>query len=828
MLRTASTIVVLIVFGLIGTASAQMIDLTKAVIVVRPGDVPAAEKIAPKILSEELYRRTAVPFKVIDEWPTATTAVIAISTLADPPAWKTHQDSTLSSVPDKAEAFSIGVSPASGGRPAIVAVTGYDARGAMYGVGKLLRSLNWKRGEVSISADFKAKAAPDRPIRGHQIGYRDTANSWDAWTFSQFDQYFREMAIFGANAVENIPWQDDKPGPLMKYSREEMNLKFAELADKYDLDHWIWVPVLIKLPDEAKEIEVLKRQEDYFSKIKRLDAIFVPGGDPGDNTAESLLPHLERMASILTKHHSKAKIWLSLQHFKPDDIDFLYQYLDQKRPNWFGGLVMGPSSPPMELTRQRLARPYQLRWYPDITHSVRCQYPIPWLDPALGMTLGREPVNPRPVDYTQIYRKEYTFTEGFITYSDGAHDDFNKCLWLQLGWDPDTNAREVAKDYARFYFRPDLAESGADGLFALESDTRGSLEENGSVSATLTLWKELEERLKSEIRKNPDKTGSDVETQSRQAFDNLRAGAEPWRFRMHLFRAYYVDFTRRRLIYEKQLEHQALNVLGQARENGVVRTLAAANQVLDRAVHEPFDQKTIDKLNQFGEELFQEIGLQTSVPKYQASNSQRGAILDFIDYPLNNRWWLEDQFEKILKMSDSMAQFERIEVIRNWENPGDRGYYDVLGHVGRSPRVVKLLLAGDSMRHDEDLPIPTQRWMRETKSVNRQAWHSYLDSFPQGITYNDLDTDGQYVIRLFSQRESPLVIDGVKAKLIKTGETFDKVTEQIFEVPGEASRDGKITLTWETLDEKHLNWRDRHYVTDVWVMKRPPNLSSSN
>ena len=54
---------------------------------------------------------------------------------------------------------------------------------------------------------------------------------------------------------------------------------------------------------------------------------------------------------------------------------------------------------------------------------------------------------------------------------------------------------------------------------------------------------------------------------------------------------------------------------------------------------------------------------------------------------------------------------------------------------------------------------------------------------------------------------------------MKTGETFDKVTEQIFEVPPEASRDGQIKLTWEDLDEKHLNWRDRHYVTDLWVMK---------
>ena len=176
----------------------------------------------------------------------------------------------------------------------------------------------------------------------------------------------------------------------MKYPRTEMNLKFAELCDKYDLDHWIWVPVLVKLPEAAEETAFLEQQEAYYRQVKRLDAIFVPGGDPGDNKAHLLLPFLERMAALVTKYHPDAKIWLSLQHFKSDDVDFLFAYLDQHKPSWFGGLVMGPGSPPMESTRRRLPDPYQLRWYPDITHTVRCQYPVPWLDPALGMTLGRE------------------------------------------------------------------------------------------------------------------------------------------------------------------------------------------------------------------------------------------------------------------------------------------------------------------------------------------------------------------------------------------------------------------------------------------------------
>ncbi len=60
-------------------------------------------------------------------------------------------------------------------------------------------------------------------------------------------------------------------------------------------------------------------------------------------------------------------------------------------------------------------------------------------------------------------------------------------------------------------------------------------------------------------------------------------------------------------------------------------------------------------------------------------------MMDFVNYPLNDRWWLEDQFDQIAKMTDRSAQLKQIDVLRNWENPGEGGYYDVLGDVGRSP-----------------------------------------------------------------------------------------------------------------------------------------------
>ena len=212
-------------------------------------------------------RWTGLAWSTVSEWPALM--IIAISTLANPPDWKNRLGAVTTSVPSVAEAYSIKVVPAAQDRPLTIVVTGKDPRGALFGVGKLLRNLDYKPVLFRSTLRFEAAEAPDWPLRGHQIGYRDTANSWDAWTIEQYDQYFRELAIFGTNAVENIPWQEDIPCPLMKYSREEMNLKFAELCDKYDLDHWIWVPVVFSLPNEAEEVAFLKQQEDFYRKVQR-------------------------------------------------------------------------------------------------------------------------------------------------------------------------------------------------------------------------------------------------------------------------------------------------------------------------------------------------------------------------------------------------------------------------------------------------------------------------------------------------------------------------------------------------------------------------------
>ena len=66
-------------------------------------------------------------------------------------------------------------------------------------------------------------------------------------------------------------------------------------------------------------------------------------------------------------------------------------------------------------------------------------------------------------------------SDGFLSYSDGVHDDVNKIVWSALAWDPDRDVRDILVEYARVHFSPAVAEAAADGLLALETNWRGPL-----------------------------------------------------------------------------------------------------------------------------------------------------------------------------------------------------------------------------------------------------------------------------------------------------------------------------------------------------------------
>ena len=332
----------------------ETLDLSAATIVIRPGDLPNAEQAAVDVLVEEIESRTGIHLEVAATWPESG-VVIALSSQTEMPAWghavPVRQGNTLPETLPEGYRLLVDIAPSG---PAVVWILGADARGVLYGTGALLRNLIWSEDHAALPATLDIATAPAYPIRGHQLGYRTQANSWDAWTPEQFDQYIRELAFFGINSIENIPFQDDRQSSLMKISRRDMNRKLSEICARYGLDYWVWTPAVFDLSDQEKRTALLDQHEELYRDCEELSGIFFPGGDPGDNPPELVLPFLKDVYERLNPIHPDAGVWLSLQGFGPKQIKYVMDYLETESPDWIEGMVAGPSAPPIPMTRNLL------------------------------------------------------------------------------------------------------------------------------------------------------------------------------------------------------------------------------------------------------------------------------------------------------------------------------------------------------------------------------------------------------------------------------------------------------------------------------------------
>ena len=757
------------------TIQAQSFDFSKAGIAVSSKLASPQKETFVRVLQEEIKARTQLNLLVQEKsnkLPLIALVLASDVLLGDIVVPKLPTPSVVL----QKEGFGISIDLSSG-RP-ILWLIGGDERGVLFAIGEFLRKADLNKQKIVIDKTIEIVTAPKYAIRGHQIGYRNTANSWDAWNEKQYEQYIRELALFGSNSIENIPLQDGPPGPHMKIPREEMNIKMSQICMNYGLDYWVWTPADIDLSDQAKFKEEVKVHSDFYKQCPKLDGVFFPGGDPGSNHPKDVMPFLEAISVELKKYHPKAGVWISLQGFSDEQVNYFYEYLGKYKPTWLAGVVSGPSSPNMADTRFQLPKQYKHRHYPDLTHTVRCQYPTENWDQAFALTEGREVSNPQPFYYAKIHNQFAPLTDGFLSYSDGVHDDINKVIWSQMACNPSKDVRAVLVEYASLFFGHSISAQVADGILALERNWVGPVEENGAIETTFAYWQNLE-------LKNP----------------GLQLN---WRWQQLVMRAYYDTYVKRRKIYEQKLEREANEILLNAKTIGINQSMELALNKVNQADKSPIYPELRQKVVDYCEALFKSIGMQTSVPKYQASGAERGAILDFIDYPLNNRWWMEDEFKKIKKLPSEKEQLERLDIIAKWENPGPGSYYDNISDLSKGPRVkTRTEDATDVLWADNGLS-------------RRRLSTQLFQNFPK-LEYADLDPNAMYTIRISGYGEALLRVDGERIEPTLYNKGMEEFKE--FQLSPKYVKDGKLSVTFDEPEESKLNWRQHSKVFDIWLLK---------
>jgi hypothetical protein len=706
-----------------------------------------------------------------------------------------------------------------------IAVVGADDRGLLFGVGKLLRVVDFTRQSAVLrGASLHLESNPEYQLRGHQLGYRPKTNAYDAWTVETWDQYIRDLAIFGTNAIELIPKRsDDLPdSPHFPLPPDQMMVEMSRIANSYGLDVWIWYPALDEdYSNQATVESALKEWGQVFAMLPRVDAVLVPGGDPGDTDPKYMLPLLEKQKKNLRQYHPKGQMWVSPQGFNAAWMDEFFEIVRQEHTKqWLDGIVFGPQARlPIPELRKALPPNYALRYYPDITHSVQCQYPVPDWDVAYAMTEGREVINPRPQGEANMLRRFCPGTVGFLTYSEGCNDDANKFVWSALGWDSKQSVADVVRDFAHYFIGPHSSEGFAQGLLSLETNWVGPLATNSGVEVTLQQFQDIERTCSPQVLGN-------------------------WRFQQALYRAYFDAYVRRRLLNEMALVQQAKDVLSTAlgvgwgaiplgigdppskhSPNGLdpEPLLAQAESILDQIITRPVACELRTRVMELSAALFQSIQMQLDVERYQGEAVERATNLDTLDAPVTDAMWMRRQIICIRKTTDPIAQITAIRGMLFRTDPGPGGFYDQLGNVANRPH----LMLGPGSAEDPDFrksPLLGFNYPDESGDTVPMAWKSWAESIsdaPLTMHYSNLNPRTQYKLRVVYSGDAPkkkigLVANG-KIQIHPHMLRAWPPAPQEFPIPAEATANGELRLVWTR--EPGLGGNGRGcQVAEVWLI----------
>lgn len=531
-----------------------------------------------------------------------------------------------------------------------ITISAKTVRGLIFGYSLFLRKCEFKDGRITLVKNISGSYSPDKKIRGHQIGYRPCTNTYDAWDFKKYFRYYLDMAAFGCNTCEHIPYEKTASArnELMMYDEEELLVTASRMAAALDMDVSIWHP---NCGDETEEEAVLRR-EKLYKRVPRIDAIFPPGGDPGELTATDFVKRTVRVSEKLKKAHPTAQMWPSAQapHIHPNWGEEFISLLKNTKSG-IDGVITGPNHAfPMHTLREKLPSRYPIRFYPDFTHSLRCEYPVHFLRDdwhySLASVFSRESVCPRPTELLTLHRLYSQYTIGSVSYSEGVHDDVNKAVWCALEFDKNANLREILLDYARFFMYEGDPERLCNAIFALEKNWDCDPLYNPGIDFTFREFSSLR--------------------------DEFPALWENWRFLLLYFRACTDEFVYKKRLFETDLINEAEIFLREFE-------LRKAKELLSAPLPDEITALR-EEISQLAKKLFDLIGIQLDIKNYRASGWERGATLETTDNPVTNRLWLSGRLDYCETLAEEEKKPFILRLLNRNTVADDEIYYSVALH----------------------------------------------------------------------------------------------------------------------------------------------------
>ena len=638
------------------------------------------------VLSSEIKKRTFItlPCKEISNLKQdfATSAIYLAVTKENP-----HLPSDFSE-----EAYLIHINKNS------VLIESKSERGLLFGVGRLLREMDLNveqeyevplKQTMSLHFQTFILSAPKFGLRGHQIAYRPKTTTYDAFTVQQMQQEIIDCVLWGANTIEIIPpgLDDFQQSPHFQTTWLNMITEVSEFCDKLDIMVSIWYPAFFVDYSQAETMEkAITHWKTIFGALKRLDKLFVPGGDPGGRDPKIFLEVVEKQADFMRKNHfPKAEVWVSSQFglaisgdlklapWNPIEYENRFYESLPQTTKWLTG---GPwTADPIDNFRKNVPSNFPLRNYPDLCHSLKCECPVQNWDKTYAMTFTREGINPRPLAYARMIKDQAHLTDGCGCYSEGVNDDVNKVVWSALHWGVDQKGtllneenllNDILLQYGKVHIKLELAGVIRELIYSLEKNWMEDPLDGDMVEKIFKLCNELDVKISSRDQRN-------------------------WRLQMLLFRGYYDVFLGLRRREEIKLEKSLLSHL----EQNFLKI--PINQLLDEVIStcqtKPWLNSSIfnsylnhqwpgkaflpevknndtlpniilliNRLNMLAGALYQGIGIQVSVIWHGNVHTERGAPFDLAWLPMSDLCFLND---KLMQIKNIQKDEEKKEGVKN-------------------------------------------------------------------------------------------------------------------------------------------------------------------
>ncbi len=749
----------------------------------------------------------------------------------------------------------------------IVIAAGVDLRGSLYAVGELLRQANIRNGMLTLPDNIDIRTAPAFEIRGTQVQQSHIALELAKvrpYTDKEYHRIILDYALAGANifSIGTGPMYDFiKSYGLMTQGEFGPNTALGEIPKEWEAKESIGRPGYVCLSVPEGNQYMLDQCEKFFKGRPAFDLVKFWGGDGGGCECDKCKPYglifiktIEKMAAIVHKYHPETKVYFTNQKFQNDDDNAIFTYLQNNPCDWLWAWGYGPGSDAtswqpghrqthrMDLFRYPGYGPYslypkeilhqlppniKLLYYNEITHWKYAQHafiqmyprsdkegnlPPHWSheiyerrpDQFLTMVYNRLSFYACPKNYFRIFNDLLPYGVGDITHSSGHHDHFNQWMWQRLLWSPRTNLDAVVNEYCNTWFGSEAAPLMAKALYILEEN----LEEQPATPMP----------EKSGIKRYYDLVKQAGKLIPKEIMD------QDWLWRMYMQKGALDRYTQLSVSQQMQFQSRIEKEIAEAIKSGETKK-AITDALASFEFNESDEMKTLKEeariLSDESNRLF----------------GERSEGLFNLKHDFIGLGWLKRQLERA-KIADAKKRDELLDMIVNYDNPGEGGFYDNLGTYNIAPHVV----AGSPYDHGQ--PYVSQM-LSEGNRISQRSM-SFTSSEDQGLTlhYSDLDSKASYKIRFtlvrpwfqeryamrMNQKSETIYADDIPiAKNIELPlQMSDFFT---YDIPLQATADGELTIRLERAADVGYGdrvsveqWRNSGgwgtLASEVWLIKK--------